>query len=66
MLRLLTTEESETFTTVRGKLCGMAISEQPHNIFRITRNENSRLNLDCFKRLMAEFTDDCIKGRMCL
>lgn len=59
----MTTEEIETFTTAEVN-CDMAISEQPHKIFRITGNENSRLNLDCFKRITAEFTDGYIKGRM--
>lgn len=66
MLRLLTTEESETFTMVKGKLCDSSISKQSRKIFRITGNDNSRLNVDWFKGIMAELMDGCLKGRMCL
>lgn len=49
---------------IRGKLCDIAISDKSHKILSITGDENSRLNLDGFKRTMAEFTDSCDKGRM--
>lgn len=54
VIRLLTTEERKS---------DMAISDN-HKILSTTGDENSRLNLDGFKRTMAELTDSCDKGRM--